>query len=86
MQETTVQFMGWEDPLEKGMATLQYSYLENPHGQRSLEGYSPWDCQESDATERLSTAHSKQMDKTVFQENFMYNSKRWVVLFWMVIC
>ena len=21
---------------------LQYSYLENPHGQRSLEGYSPW--------------------------------------------
>ena len=20
---------------------LQYSYLENPHGQRSLEGYSP---------------------------------------------
>jgi len=22
---------------------LQYSCLENPHGQRSLEGYSPWD-------------------------------------------
>ena len=22
---------------------LQYSYLENPHGQRSLGGYSPWD-------------------------------------------
>ena len=21
---------------------LQYSCLENPHGQRSLEGYSPW--------------------------------------------
>jgi len=21
---------------------LQYSSLENPHGQRSLEGYSPW--------------------------------------------
>ena len=21
---------------------LQYSYLENPHGQRSLVGYSPW--------------------------------------------
>ena len=21
---------------------LQYSYLENPHGQRSLAGYSPW--------------------------------------------
>ena len=22
--------------------SLQYSCLENPHGQRSLEGYSPW--------------------------------------------
>ena len=23
---------------------LQDSYLENPHGQRSLAGYSPWVC------------------------------------------
>ena len=39
---------------------LQYSCLENPHGQRSLAGYSPWGCKESDMTERLSTArHSK---------------------------
>ena len=35
MQETLVQFLGWEDPLKDGMAThpLQYSCLENPHGQ-----------------------------------------------------
>ena len=26
---------------------LQYSCLENPHGQRSLAGYSPWGCKES---------------------------------------
>ena len=26
---------------------VQYSCLENPHGQRSLGGYSPWDCKES---------------------------------------
>ena len=36
---------------------LQYSCLENPHGQRSLVGYSPWGRKESDTTERLSTAH-----------------------------
>ena len=31
MQETQVQSLGWEDLLEKGMATpLQYSCLENP--------------------------------------------------------
>ena len=30
---------------------LQYSCLENPHGQRSLAGYSPWDCKEWDTAE-----------------------------------
>ena len=38
---------------------LQYSCLKNPHGQRSLAGYSPWGCKESDMTERLSTTHIK---------------------------
>ena len=33
---------------------LQYSCLENPHGQ-SLVGYSPWGHKESDMTEQLST-------------------------------
>ena len=37
---------------------LQYSCLEDPCGQRSLAGYSPWDRKESDTTERLSTLHS----------------------------
>ena len=34
---------------------LQYSCLENLHGQRSLVGYSPWDHKELDMTEQLST-------------------------------
>ena len=34
---------------------LQYSCLENPHGQRILAGYSSWNCKELDMTERLST-------------------------------
>ena len=29
---------------------LQYSCLENPHGQRSLEGYSPWGHKDSNMT------------------------------------
>ena len=36
---------------------LQYSCLENPHGQRSLVGYSSWGHKESDMTERLSTVY-----------------------------
>ena len=35
---------------------LQYSCLENPHGQRSLTGYSPWGRKDLDMTEQLSTA------------------------------
>ena len=34
---------------------LQCSCLENPHGQRSLAGYSPWGRKELDMTQRLST-------------------------------
>ena len=30
---------------------LQYSCLKNPHGPRSLAGYSPQSCKESDRTE-----------------------------------
>ena len=43
MQETLVESLGWEDPLEEGMTnSLQYSCLENHCGQRSLVGYNPW--------------------------------------------
>ena len=37
---------------------LQYSCLENPHGQGSLADYSPQDHKESDMPEQLSTHHS----------------------------
>ena len=52
--EAWLQSLDWEDPLEEGMVNpLQYSCLENPHGQRSLVGYSPWSRKESDMTEQL---------------------------------
>ena len=45
---------GLRRALGEGNGTLlQYSSLENPHGQRSLVGCSPWSPKESDATERL---------------------------------
>ena len=36
---------------------LQYSYLENPQGLRSLVGCSPWGSIELDMTEQLNTVH-----------------------------
>ena len=32
---------------------LQYFCLENPHGEKSLVGYSPWGCKETDMSEQL---------------------------------
>ena len=40
-----------EDPLEKGMATHSVVLPGEDHGQRSLMGYSPRGCTESDMTE-----------------------------------
>ena len=36
---------------------LQYSCLENPHGHRSLAGFSPWGRKELDTIEWLSTSY-----------------------------
>ena len=52
-QETWIQSLGQEIPLEKGMATLSSSLAGKTHGQRSMEGYSPWDHEELDTTWRL---------------------------------
>ena len=52
-QETQVQSLGWEDSLDKGMATHSVVWRGDFHGQRSLVGYSPWGCKELDTTERL---------------------------------
>ena len=38
-------------PEEGNSNALQYSCLQNPHGQRSLMGYSPRGRKESDTTE-----------------------------------
>ena len=47
-----VQFLGWEDPLEKEMATHSSILAwKIPWIQRSLVGYSPWSHNESDMTE-----------------------------------
>ena len=52
MQETWVQSLGQEDPLEKGMATHACGFLfGESHGQSSLAGYNSWDHKELDITE-----------------------------------
>ena len=42
----------------------QYSCLENPNGQKSQVGYSPWGHKESDMIERLNTTQHKLLGLT----------------------
>ena len=43
-------------PAGRHGSPLQYSCLENPHGQRALAGYSQWGCKELDATKPSTAA------------------------------
>ena len=49
-----VQSLGWEDSLEWEMATHSSILAGEPHGQRSLAGYSPRGRKDSDTTEQPS--------------------------------
>jgi len=54
MQETQVQSLGQEDPLEKGMATHSSILAwEIPWTERSLAGYNSWGHKELETTEGL---------------------------------
>ena len=55
MQETQVQPVGREDPLEEEMATHSSILVWGSHGQESLVGYSPWGVKESETMEWLSS-------------------------------
>ena len=50
-QETRVQTLVREDPLEEEMATQSSILAWKIPGQRSLAGYSPWGRKQSDRTE-----------------------------------
>ena len=54
MRETWVRFLGEEEPLEKEKWQPTPVFLPGKsHGWRSLAGYSPWGCKQSDTTEWL---------------------------------
>ena len=46
-----VQSLGWEDPLEEGIAAHSSILAGESHGQRTLVGYSLQGLKESDMTE-----------------------------------
>ena len=51
MQDTGIQSLYWEDPLEKEMQHIPVLLPEKFHGQRSLVGYSSCSQKELDTAE-----------------------------------
>ena len=59
VRETRVPSLGWETPLEKGLAIYSTVFLPGEfHGQRSLAGYSLWGCKELNLTESHTHTHT----------------------------
>ena len=54
VKEIRVRSLGWEDPLEKGMATHSSLLAWRIPWTEEPGGCSPWGRKESDTTERLS--------------------------------
>ena len=51
MQETQVQSLGWEDLMEKGLATQSSTLAWKIPWAESLVGYRPWGRKVSDTTD-----------------------------------
>jgi len=51
MQETWIQSLGWEDPLEEGMQPTPIFLTGESQGRGSLVGCRLWGCTELDTTE-----------------------------------
>ena len=74
MQETWVWSLGWEDPWRRKWQPTPVFLPGEFHGQRSLAGYSPWGCKESDTTVQL-TLSNEEGDEFII---YAWNHKRWL--------
>ena len=64
----------------------QYSCLENPHGQRSLEGYSLWGLKESDMTDLSTQASSLWFSyKALISSHTRQHALHWTYLYMVLV-
>ena len=74
MQETWVRSPGWEDPLEKEMATHSSTLAWKIPLMEEPGGLCPWDHEESDTTEQL---HLHFLSR--FKKEIMHNIQKFIM-------
>ena len=88
MWETWVQSLGWEDPLEKVMATHSSILAWRIPWTEEPGSYSPWGGKELDMIERLTHTHTHThtgnlKSKTNYASSVL---SRWVLLLYIKCC
>jgi len=68
MQETMVQYLGWEDDLEKAMSTHSSILAGEFHEHKSLACYSPWGRKELDTTDQMNWAQNKLIIRGCYEQ------------------
>ena len=74
--ETWVRYLGWEDSLDKGIATHS-SIPGEFHGQRSLVGYSSWDRKELNMTEQSILSLHKNQAHLIWTRFKLYENNQY---------
>ena len=64
MQETRIRSLGWADPPEREWLPAPVFLPGEFHGQRTLAGYRPWGCKESDMIERETHTYTRTHART----------------------
>ena len=76
MLEIRIQSLGWEDLLEREMATHSSILAWKTHGQRSLIGYSPWGC-------RVGHNWATSLSFTFFNvQERLLSRRKWIAFLW----
>ena len=85
MQETQVRFLGWEDPLEKEMATHSSMLAWKISW---TESCSPWGCKESGTTERLTLTLIFKKPNFIIKLNYHITNKIRLIeeIFYWLFC
>ena len=79
MSETWVRPLGQEDLMGEGTATHSSILAWRIYGQRSLAGYSPWGCKDSDTTEHTHTPELYHVTSSPCSRDAICALKTWVL-------